>query len=118
VLDLEGVAPGFGEPQGCLVVSARLRKAAPLVVCDAEPVVGGGEQDVVPASLRVGDESGEPRATLFEFPNVGQELDCPRFGDGGLGRVAETLEEVSAVFKVRDGLEVVALYEVRAVVEQ
>jgi hypothetical protein len=45
-------------------------------------------------------------------------LDCPYFGDGGLGRVAETLEEVSAVLKVRDGLEVVALYEVRAVVEQ
>jgi hypothetical protein len=35
-------------------------------------------------------------------------LDCPILGDGGFGHVAELQEEVSALFKFRDGPGVIA----------
>jgi hypothetical protein len=42
----------------------------------------------------------------------------PHLGDEGLRLVAELPEEVSATFKLREGLQVVALYAAPAVAEQ
>jgi len=54
------------------------------------------------------DKSRQALAALRDLRHVGQELDSPVLGDGGFGRVAELSEEVSALFKFRDGPAIIA----------
>src|SRR4029079_10521257 len=102
-MDFENVVAGFSQPERPLEILITFRKAILFLIAVCQPVVSRGNEDVELAVLGAGNYRVESQTCLIDFPDVGQHLRGPEFGDGRFTNIAGFPKQVPALFKFAYG---------------